>query len=67
MLQGKFAEAEPLFMRCQRIQEKALGDNHPSLATTLSNRALLLEDQVNVVGTTLEHNQLLLFFNLVFT
>ena len=36
-MQGKYAEAEPLYARCQAIVEKALGPEHPSLATTLNN------------------------------
>lgn len=36
--QGKFAEAEPLYVRCQMIEEKVLGPEHPSLAATLNNR-----------------------------
>ncbi|CAN0535993.1 unnamed protein product, partial [Laminaria digitata] len=36
-MQGKYAEAEPLYARCQAIKEKALGPEHPSLATTLNN------------------------------
>ena len=47
--QGKYAEAEPLYERCQAIVEKVLGPDHPSLATTLSNRAGLLEIQVRAV------------------
>ncbi|CBN74851.1 NB-ARC and TPR repeat-containig protein [Ectocarpus siliculosus] len=45
---GKYSEAEPLYERCQAIQEKILGPEHlehPSLATTLNNRAGLLEAQ----------------------
>ncbi|CAN0390435.1 unnamed protein product, partial [Laminaria digitata] len=45
-MQGKYAEAEPLYARCQAIEEKALGPEHPSLATTLNNRAGLLGSQV---------------------
>lgn len=52
-LQGKYAEAEPLFERCQAIQEKVLGPEHPDLAVTLGNRALLLACQVRVKYTFL--------------
>eukprot|EP00903_Cladosiphon_okamuranus_P007060 g6863.t1 len=45
--QGKYAEAEPLYERCQAIKEKVLGPEHPSLATTLNNRAVSLYDQEN--------------------
>lgn len=51
--QGKYAEAGPLHERCQAIQEKVLGPEHPSLAITLSNRAKLLQSQVRAV----RHNQ----------
>ncbi len=37
--QGKYAEAEPLFKRALAIEEKALGPDHPDLATTLENMA----------------------------
>lgn len=45
-IQGKYAEAEPLYARCQAIDEKVHGPEHPSLATTLNNRAGLLYRQV---------------------
>eukprot|EP00752_Nemacystus_decipiens_P007809 g6974.t1 len=44
-LLGKYSEAEPLYERCQAIEEKALGPEHPDLAITLNNRAQLLESQ----------------------
>ena len=40
--QGKYTEAEPLFMRALAIDEKALGPEHPSVATNLENYAGLL-------------------------
>ncbi|CAN0449764.1 unnamed protein product [Pylaiella littoralis] len=48
--QGKYAEAEALYERCQAIEEKALGPEHPSLATTLHNRAGLLEEQLQFIA-----------------
>ena len=48
-LQGKYAEAEPLYVRCQAICEKALGPEDPRVATTLNNRAGLLRMQVGAV------------------
>ena len=45
-MQGKHAEAEPLYKKFQAIQEKVLGPEHPSLATTLHSRAGLLQSQV---------------------
>ncbi|CAN0522243.1 unnamed protein product, partial [Scytosiphon promiscuus] len=43
--QGKYTEAEPLYARSQAIKEKVLGPEHPSVATTLNDRAVLLESQ----------------------
>ena len=40
--QGKYAEAEPLYRRALAIKEKALGPEHPSVATVLANYAALL-------------------------
>ncbi len=42
--QGKYAEAEPLFKRSLSIWEKALGPDHPNVATTLENYAGLLRE-----------------------
>jgi len=44
--QGKYNEAEPLYRRAIAIDEKALGPDHPGLATDLNKLAELLEDQV---------------------
>ena len=49
--QGKYAEAESLYERCQAIREKVLGPEHPHLATTLHNRAGLWQAQVRDDGT----------------
>lgn len=43
--QGKHDEAELLFERSQAIREKALGREHPDVATSLNNRASLMELQ----------------------
>ncbi|CAM9551290.1 unnamed protein product [Sphacelaria rigidula] len=45
-MQGRYAEAGPLYEQCQAIQVNALGTEHPSLATTLHNRAGLYKAQV---------------------
>ena len=42
---GLYEEAEPLYQRSLAIREKALGSNHPSVATTLNNLAGLYESQ----------------------
>ena len=39
--QVRFAEAEPLYKRALAIKEKALGLEHPSVATGLNNLAAL--------------------------
>lgn len=49
--QGKYAEAELLLERRQAIKEKFLGPDHPKVATTLHNRARLLEKQVRTCRT----------------
>ena len=41
--QGKLDEAEPLYRRGLAISEKALGPDHPGVATTLNNLAQLLK------------------------
>ncbi len=40
--QGKYVEAEPLYQRALAIREKALGPEHPAVATVLENYAALL-------------------------
>lgn len=39
-------EAEVLYLRAIGIEEEVLGPNHPQVATTLHNLALLLGEQV---------------------
>ena len=41
-VQGKYAEAEPLYKRSLAIREKALGLEHPDVARSLENYARLL-------------------------
>ena len=35
--QGKYTDAEPLYKRSLKINEKALGPDHPDVATVLEN------------------------------
>ena len=49
VFQGKFDEADPLYLRAIEIGEKTLGPDHPDLATLLNNRARLLQQQVRAV------------------
>jgi tetratricopeptide (TPR) repeat protein len=39
--QGQYAEAEALYKRSLAIKEKALGPDHPDVATSLENLAVL--------------------------
>jgi tetratricopeptide (TPR) repeat protein len=43
--QGKYNEAEPLYLRSLSIYEKQLGEDHPHVATSLNNLALLYRNQ----------------------
>ena len=43
VVQGKDAEAEPLYKRALAISEKALGKDHPDVATVLENMSELYE------------------------
>ena len=42
--QGQYAKAEPLYERALAIREKALGPEHPRVATCLENCALCLRN-----------------------
>lgn len=44
--QGRYEEADRLYLEAIKIGEKTLGPDHPLLATRLSNRAELLRTQV---------------------
>ena len=44
-MQGKHAEAEPLFRRALAGYEAELGANHPRTLTSVNNLASLLHDQ----------------------
>lgn len=44
-VQGRYAQAEPLYQRAVAIQEAALGPGHPDLAVALKNLAELYEYQ----------------------
>ena len=42
-LQGRYAEAEPLYKQSNAIAEKVLGPDHPDVATGLENLARLYQ------------------------
>ncbi len=44
LLQGRYTEAEPLYKRSLAIWEKALGAEHPDVATSLENYSALLRE-----------------------
>ncbi len=44
-VQGKLAEAEPLYRRALAIREEKLGKDHLDVSTSLNNLAVLLKDQ----------------------
>ena len=50
--QGKLEEAAPLYKRAVAVWEKALGPDHPQVATGLNNQALLLKKMVRVVDAS---------------
>ncbi len=50
-LQGRYAEAEPLYKRALAIKEKFLGPEHPEVATSLNNLGLLLNYSVLLRAT----------------
>ena len=53
-VQGRYAEAEPLYKRSLAIKEKALGPEHPNVAQGLENYAALLR----AIGRTSEADKM---------
>lgn len=49
--QGKLEEARPLYVQVLEILSATVGEEHPNYASTLNNRAMLLERQVRVAFT----------------
>lgn len=45
-MQGKYAQAEPLFELSQTVREKVNGPENPHVARSLHNRAASLQSQV---------------------
>ncbi|TYT71706.1 tetratricopeptide repeat protein, partial [Microcystis aeruginosa KLA2] len=41
--QGRYPEAEPLYLEALDLIKRLLGDNHPGVATSLNNLAELYE------------------------
>ena len=51
-IKGQYAEADALYLRAIQIEERTLGPLHPEFATTLNNRAGLLERQVTTTNAS---------------
>ena len=49
-LQGKYDEAKLMHEESLRIRRKALGNEHPDVAQSLNNLAVLLKAQVGLKG-----------------
>ena len=47
-MQGNHGDAKPLYERSLAIREKVLGPDHPDVASSLNNLAMLLNNQVRV-------------------
>ncbi len=43
--QGRYTEAEPLYLQALDLRKRLLGDNHPLVALSLNNLALLYDSQ----------------------
>ncbi|MDB9444940.1 tetratricopeptide repeat protein [Anabaena sp. CS-542/02] len=43
--QGRYDQAEPLYLQALELRKRLLGDNHPHVATSLNNLALLYSSQ----------------------
>ena len=53
--QGNYEVAKPLYERSLAIRENVLGPDHPDVAASLNNLALLLESQVRVDSSALSN------------
>jgi len=56
---GDHEQAEPYFQRALEISERALGGNHPSVATSASNLAVVFERQGKFAQAKLHHERAL--------
>jgi hypothetical protein len=43
--QGRYSEAEPLYVQALELKERVLGVNHPSTITTRENLAILRQER----------------------
>jgi len=49
--QGKYDEAEPLYVECLRMQREVLGDNHPDKLISMNNLAGFCQSQQKFIET----------------
>jgi len=45
LYQGRYQDAEPLFIKALELSKRLLGEEHPSVATSYNNLALLYKSQ----------------------
>jgi len=43
--QGRYGDAEPLYLQVLELRKRLLGDSHPDVAQSLNNLALLYDSQ----------------------
>ena len=49
--QGRYEDAEPLYIQALQMNQKLLGQEHPSVATSINNLALLYKNQGRYAGS----------------
>ena len=60
--QGQYAKAEPLYQQSLAIHRKSLGPDHPGVATSLNNLAMLYYSQGQYAKAEPLHQQALAIF-----
>jgi len=43
--QGRYGDAEPLFIKCLKLSEEVLGPKHPNTLSSINNLAALFDNQ----------------------
>jgi tetratricopeptide (TPR) repeat protein len=60
--QGRYEEAEPLYLQALELGQRLLGENHPDVATSLNNLALLYNTQGKYVKAEALSRQALIIY-----
>jgi tetratricopeptide (TPR) repeat protein len=60
--QGRYESAEPLYLQALELRQRLLGENHPDVATSLNNLALLYNTQGNYTEAEALSQQALTIF-----